>query len=1093
MKKLVIGMMICVMLFSLSLNTSAEVTITREQIINHANNLRGTYYTKGYCLEWLATKFWQALGAPYSSTCCAYAHGNARIVSTSKNDIPIGANVYFSGGSTKCRNNHIAGHVGVHIGSQNILSLIRYSSDPDGKAMVRVNTISEILGWPTGYAYMGWGYPDGVNLVDSTTPVTYSYEFKNVTYPKTFKINTANGWTLSGGTLTCDNQLKTISTKIVNSSDTVISESKLYNISGYTYTIKNLDTYYTSGDTSDNGVRFSKITAPGTYKWIISATDSAGRTLTLEMPFTAVSSGTTATSTASKSYTCTTHSYGSWTVKTAATCTTSGVETRVCSKCGNSETRSVAALGHNYGAWTVITAATCTSAGVETRVCSRDSSHKETRSIAALGHSYGNWTVTTAATCTAAGLETRVCSHDSNHKETRSIAALGHQPGDWTITREATPDVQGLREQRCTRCNTLLASETIDMSTVFGTCGNNATWSYSNGTLTISGSGEMNNYTQNSVLPWSQYKSGITKLVVCNGITSIGAYAFNNHALQSVTIAGTVKTINEGAFLNNRSLTSIVLPEGLEMINRDAFSQCIKLQSVTFPDSLKVIGAIAFQNAALESVAIPANTSLSINPFCCCSKLSSFILTNSSLYKLVEGVIYTKDGKRLVSYPPASSRTTYTVVPGTEIISSQAFYGAQNLTEVIIPDGVAKLEAQCFYNNSIIQKIYLPQSLEIIGTSQYTNFDKCNNLTVYCWDGSAGHQYAVNNNIPYIIIGGRCGDNITWKKDGTLLTISGTGDMNNYELLSDPYRTSAPWGDKVTSVIIHEGVTSIGNYAFYGCHELTKIDLPSSLETIGYASFEFCTTLPNIEFPLNLNKIRLTAFAWCDALTTVTIPAKVKYIEAGAFCNCVNLQEINVSAGNSAYYSDGGTLIGYDGRLINYPIGKAVNNYTVPEVVTSIENWAFANAKNLRNVSIHSNVNSFGENVFVGSTIERIECWDESAAHNYAKNNNIPFVLLDTPINNPDFKLPLTTKTIESEAFSGIAAKRVKLPEGITAIRALAFADCPNLVGVYIPEDCTSIATNAFSGCTNLTIYGHEGSYAEFYAGKQGFAFKAVD
>ena len=96
-------------------------------------------------------------------------------------------------------------------------------------------------------------------------------------------------------------------------------------------------------------------------------------------------------------------------------------------------------------------------------------------------------------------------------------------------------------------------------------------------------------------------------------------------------------------------------------------------------------------------------------------------------------------------------------------------------------------------------------------------------------------------------------------------------------------------------------------------------------------------------------------------------------------------------------------------------------------------------------------------------------------------------------IDHPDFLLPSGTKTIDSEAFFEVAAKVVKLPESVTAIGTLAFANCPNLVAVYIPEDCTAIATNAFSGCVNLTIYGHEGSYAEFYAGKQGFAFKTVD
>lgn len=150
---------------------SKNVTLTEQQVINHANKVKGSYYTKGYCLEWVATKFWQALGGPYSSSCCAYNYGSSRIVSTSKNNIPIGADIFFSGGSTKCRNNHTAGHIGVYIGDGKVINLIRYSSDPAGKAMVRTNTISQIEGW--GYKYRGWGYHTGIKMqTDYSVTVT---------------------------------------------------------------------------------------------------------------------------------------------------------------------------------------------------------------------------------------------------------------------------------------------------------------------------------------------------------------------------------------------------------------------------------------------------------------------------------------------------------------------------------------------------------------------------------------------------------------------------------------------------------------------------------------------------------------------------------------------------------------------------------------------------------------------------------------------------------------------------------------------------------------------------------------------------------
>lgn len=134
--------------------------------------------------------------------------------------------------------------------------------------------------------------------VGSSTATASTLQFSNVQYPKTFKIDTTYGWALGSGVVASNYELKTLSTKIVNSSGTAISSATV-NISGYSYDIKELDTY----STSDNGVKFSKITSAGSYKWILTATDSSGRSLTLTMPVTAVASGSTTTSTASVTYT----------------------------------------------------------------------------------------------------------------------------------------------------------------------------------------------------------------------------------------------------------------------------------------------------------------------------------------------------------------------------------------------------------------------------------------------------------------------------------------------------------------------------------------------------------------------------------------------------------------------------------------------------------------------------------------------------------------------------------------------------------------------------------------------------------------------
>lgn len=130
----------------------------------------------------------------------------------------------------------------------------------------------------------------------SSAPTAPSLQFTNVLYPATFRINTSAGWSLGSGTVESNKMLTSIRSQIINSSGTVISDSGVKSISGYSYAIKNLDDY--SGN--DNGVRFSFIKSAGNYTWVLTAKDSGGNTLKLEMPFKAVTSGSTVTATKSQ-------------------------------------------------------------------------------------------------------------------------------------------------------------------------------------------------------------------------------------------------------------------------------------------------------------------------------------------------------------------------------------------------------------------------------------------------------------------------------------------------------------------------------------------------------------------------------------------------------------------------------------------------------------------------------------------------------------------------------------------------------------------------------------------------------------------------
>lgn len=144
------------------------------------------------------------------------------------------------------------------------------------------------------------------------------------------------------------------------------------------------------------------------------------------------------------------HTWSDWKTTTAAGCETTGVETRKCSGCGESETRSTAATGHHMGDWKVDTAATCDQEGQESRTCS-GCGKTETRSIPATGHQMSDWTIKTAPDCETEGENIRTCAV-CGKQESQTVPATGHNWGEWVITKQPTVDAAGEQQSVCSNC-----------------------------------------------------------------------------------------------------------------------------------------------------------------------------------------------------------------------------------------------------------------------------------------------------------------------------------------------------------------------------------------------------------------------------------------------------------------------------------------------------------------------------------------------------------------------------------------------------------------------------------------------------------------
>lgn len=586
--------------------------------------------------------------------------------------------------------------------------------------------------------------------------------------------------------------------------------------------------------------------------------------------------------------------------------------------------------------------------------------------------------------------------------------------------------------------------------------------------------------------PWIGFRGDIKKVVIGEGITGIGKANFSNFkSLTSVTLPESLTKISDEAFYGCTALTEVVVPDAVTSIGDYAFYKS-GLTDLTLGESLTEIGEYAFTATKLTEVTIPVGVStVSRNLFNGCDALTGVVFQGHIQNIGEEAFYFCKQLKnvefqaglsgriaaRAFSYCTALEAFDFSV--GITEINESAFDQCEKLSSVTFPEGLGYLGGSAF-RKTAVKEVYIPESVTRIGYDPFVSCDELEHITLHtaaaegirqfigsgdkiAWihvigdapettnkifgsqdedfilyydAGTSGWELPTWNGYVIEVWGeedqsktGSCGENLTWTLRDGVLTISGTGPMDDYFFAGD---STPPWNiyaNRITGIVIEEGVTSVGEYAFRDLRSVQSVQIAESVETLGRCCFENCSALTEVEIPAGVSMVGSDAFRHCFGLETVHMRGEHTKIGSSAFSDCNSLTDVTLPAGlthlpDSIFLSCGRladisipdtvTHIGitaFSGchslETINLPDGLLSINYsfsnsglieiTLPAGIQEIVGLAFTECDELRQVNFTGDAPEIDGLAFLGVTTVCTypgdnATWTEEKFQNYGGN-----------------------------------------------------------------------------------------------------------
>lgn len=579
--------------------------------------------------------------------------------------------------------------------------------------------------------------------------------------------------------------------------------------------------------------------------------------------------------------------------------------------------------------------------------------------------------------------------------------------------------------------NTFAATTTLDISAN----GNNSLiatiiTSSAGDTITISGQGEMKEE------PFANTDiSNVVSVAIQEGVTNIGKKAFINfEKLEQLQIAESVTVIGESAFLNCESLTEVEISSNVVAIGDKAFSNCTKLRNIE-------------------------------------------VNTNNTKYTSVSGILFNKNQTELMSYPPAKASDEYTVPETVRTIKTAAFYGAENLKNIVLSNNLEIIQENAFSLCKKLETINIPSKVSDI---QNYAFSPCESLTSINVD---------SGNIKYTSI-----DGVLFNKEKTeILCYPGKKEGNSYsvpESVKYIGHTTFYGAKNLVTIILPESVEEIKEYAFMEATSLKHVKMSEKIKSIGYGAFAFCTSLESIKIPESVTTIGEYTFDGCSNLKILVIPNSVTNIGFGAFAECPNLAYAIIPEGVTTI----GEYLFYGSTNVTvYCKANSVIESYAKENSIKYENYiAYEEISKEGNGSVVAIVRENGILQFIGSgevndgkilfnnsdaqtvtTVEIPANISNISGKNLAALSNLATITVDSNNSNysvVDGVLFNKDKTTLIKVLQKATYNIYVIPDNVVTIGKYAFCGCQNINMIIVSDTVKTIEEGAFYNCKNLGI-----------------------